>query len=258
MRLCVTRIVLLVGLAVAAGGTAARGEEFRLESWVYRGKEKAPVSESLTLFQRGVVYDFALPDLNEITIFDSDRAKFVMLDCERRVKTTLTTVELLEFVSNLKSDPKLAKQAALFDPKFKESFDAESKWLTLAGEPISYRAKLLDPKPTDSEVPQQYRRFADWYSRLNAAYKGNLHTLARVPLNRAIAERGSVPEEVELSIHGKVGRIDVRSRHLFNWTLSQTDLKRIDKANSGLADYQEISLSEFKQTPKVTTASKEK
>lgn len=244
--------VLVATMLASVVPLEAAAQDFRIESWVFRGKEKDPISESLTLCKGGVVYDFALPELNEITVFDPGHARFVLLDCTFRVKTILTTREVLDFVVNLKTSPNYAKQSFLFEPSYKESYDAETKWLTLAGKdnnPITYRAKLLDPAPTDPDIPKEYRRFADWYSRFNAVYKGNLHTLARIPLNQAIANRGTVPEEVELVINGRVGKAEVRSRHLFNWALSATDMKRIEKAGEGLSEFEEVSLEEFKKAP---------
>lgn len=239
-------------LLLAWQATPAPAVEFRMQSEVYRGKEKEPVSESLTLFKGGVVYDFSLPEATEITMFDPVHGRFVLLDCRRNVKTILSTAEVLAFLKNLHEQPEFAKQAYLFDPKFKESYDAKTHWLTLDGEsqPISYRAKLLNDKPADPEIATEYRKFADWYSRLNAV-KGNLHTLARIPLNRAIANHESVPEEVELTIDGRVGKAEVRSRHLFNWVLSANDVKRIAKVGECNADFDEVPFAEFKASTKV-------
>lgn len=247
--------ILVAAVLGSTCGLESHAQDFRMESWVYRGKEKEPVSESLTLFKGGMVYDFALPELNEITVFDPSHARFVLLDCKRQVKTVLTTVEILEWVEDLKLRQGSTKDY-LFEPKFEESYDAESRWIAMTGKddnPISYRAKLLDPRPADAAYVKEYRRFADWYSRLNAAYKGNLHTLARIPLNKAIAERGGVPEEVELTISGWGGKA-VRSRHLFNWKLSATDLKRIEKAGDGLSEYENVSLSKFRPNTKVAAS----
>ena len=63
-----------------------------------------------------------------------------------------------------------------------------------------------------------------------------------------------MPEEVELTINGRVGKAEVRSRHLFNWKLSATDLKRIEKAGEGLAEFDDISLSKFKPNTKVVAS----
>ena len=119
---------------------------------------------------------------------------------------------------------------------------------------ITYRAKLLVPE--DADAARAYRKFADGYARLNAAYKGNFHTLARLDLNRSLAEKGQVPQEVELTVTPKTllgKKLEIRSRHLYNWTLSEPDQKRIDKAGVGMADYIEIGLPEFKKSAKLAS-----
>ena len=55
---------------LTAGSTFA--EDFRIQTRVYRGDEETPVSQNLTLFRAGVVYDF-LSEPAETTIYDRPR-----------------------------------------------------------------------------------------------------------------------------------------------------------------------------------------
>ncbi len=41
----------------------------------------------------------------------------------------------------------------------------------------------------------------------------------------------------------------MRSQHLANWRLSQTDRKQIDRAGTYLADFAEVSFREYVQLP---------
>src|SRR5438046_252777 len=120
--------VLMLSLIVC-GMRAARAEEFRIESKVFTAKEEAPVSESLTLFDDGRVYDFlSLP--SEITLFDLSRGRIVLMDPDRKLRTELTTDELNTFIEQLRTraarqTDRLLKFAA--DPKFEESRES-SGW----------------------------------------------------------------------------------------------------------------------------------
>src|SRR5262245_62467253 len=55
-RITAFSFILILSLMLGTPATAAEG--FRIETKVFAGKEKAPVSETTTLFRNGVVYDF--------------------------------------------------------------------------------------------------------------------------------------------------------------------------------------------------------
>ena len=251
---------LFYGLLLAAASQSF-AQDFRMESAVYSGTEKEPFSESLTLFKAGVVYDFALPEFDEVTVYDAAHARFVLLDNTRRVKAIYDTADLLTFVEKLRSEPEFAKQRFLLNPEFKEEHSPETRWLTLTADQITYRAKTH--KLDEPDAARTYRKFADWFARFNAAYRGSVHSLARLELNRALAEKGFVPEEVELTVTPKsfagIGgkKLEIRSRHLYN-KLSETDQKRIEKAGAGMADYTQVSLAEFKKSAKLAAGGKRK
>ena len=46
------------------------GQEFRIETDVFVDEQKEPIVETLTIFSDGVVYDFLLTGVEEITLFD--------------------------------------------------------------------------------------------------------------------------------------------------------------------------------------------
>ena len=96
-------VVALVFAAVAIRAT--KGEEFRVESKVFAGKNETPVSESLTLFADGRVYDF-LSSPREITVFDFPRGRIVLIDAARKLRTELTTEQLNDFIDKLRSAPR--------------------------------------------------------------------------------------------------------------------------------------------------------
>lgn len=244
-------------LATQLPALPATGDEFRIETDVFLGTEKEPVAQSVTLFSGGLVYDFPLIGPQEVTVFDGSRGRFILLDVPRKTKTTLLTQELLEITAAIKVQAQELDGVFAFaaDPQFKQEVDASEGWLTLSSNLLSYRAKGV--KPQLPEAAATYREFADWYARLNATRPGNLPPFARLELNRALAERQEVPEEVELTVEPKnrwAGRkVVIRSRQIFNWRLSNTDRKRIDTAGSQMADFEAVSFQEYRQPQQLAT-----
>lgn len=238
--------------------TAAQPDDFRVETDIFLSGEKEPVAQSVTLFSGGLVYDFPLIGPQEITVFDGSRGRFVLLDVPRKTKTTLTTQELLQTTAAIKVQAQQLDGVFAFaaDPQFKREADGEEGWLTLSSSLLSYRVKGIKPKL--AVTADAYRDFADWYARLNATRPGNLPPFPRLELNRALAERQQVPEEVELTVEPKnrwAGRkLVVRSHHIFNWRLSNTDHKRIETAGTYMADFQAINFQDYRQP--LLTASK--
>jgi hypothetical protein len=227
-----------------------QAEDFRVETDVFLGGEREPVAQNVTLFSGGLVYDFPLIGPQEITVFDSGRGRFVLLDVPRKTKATLTTQELLQTTAAIKVQAQELDGVFAFaaDPQFQVEAGGQEGWLTLSSSLLSYRAKGIKPRLT--ATADTYREFADWYARLNATRPGNLPPFPRLELNRSLAERQQVPEEVELTVEPKnrwAGRkLVVRSHHIFNWRLSNTDRKRIETAGTYMADFQALSFQEYR------------
>ena len=237
-------VTLLAGSAVSA-----QMDEFRIDTDVFLGEEKEPFAQNITIFTAGLVYDFPMIGPEEITVFDPTRGRFVLLDTERRVKTTLSTQELLEFTAAMKvqADEAGGVFAAAAHPQFEQSVDNDGEWLTLQSKLLTYRAKGATPKIQDAAA--SYQQFANWYARLNATRPGSLPPFARIELNRALVEKGWIPEEVELTVNPPsrlVGRkLVVRSRHLPYWRLSNTDRKRIDTAGTHMVEFEAVSFKQY-------------
>jgi hypothetical protein len=233
----------------------AQADEFRVETDVYVGNQEKPIAENVTLFTNGLVYDFPLTGPEEITVFDPSRGRFVLLDCRRKVKTTLTTRDLVEFTSALKAHAAETDGVFAFaaNPRFRHEHDPKTEWLTLSGDSMTYRAKGITPN-SESAV-STYRSFADWYARLNATRPGSLPPFARLKLNEAIAKEGWIPKEVELTVTPKmrvVGRkLVMRSHHAAVWQLSATDRDRIDKAAGHMVSFQAVGFQDYRKESQV-------
>lgn len=251
-RLAWTLGILLVGFLTSA---AACGQEFRMETDVFVSNQKKPVAQNLTIFTSGLVYDFPLLGPNEIAILDPSRGRFVLLDVPRKIKTTLSTQEISDFTAAMKSQAQESDGVVGFaaNPQFEQTFDEQTNWLTLSSKLMTYRLKGSAPK--QPAALDSYRLFADWYARLNSTRPGNLPPFARLELNKAAAERGLIPEEVELTVapsYRLVGKkLVIHSRHMVNWLLSNTDRKRIEEAGSYLADFQAVSFQDYGKTERL-------
>src|SRR5687767_13323220 len=93
----------LLVATLAAYPTALTAQDFRIDTEIFVGlesekKEKEPAAETLTIFTNGMVYDFLLSDTREMTLFDPSRGRFTLLDESRRVKASLSTQEVLDYV----------------------------------------------------------------------------------------------------------------------------------------------------------------
>jgi hypothetical protein len=254
MKAAYLRIMLcgvLCGLAIPAAA-----QEFRMDTDVFLGTKKEPISETLTIFSGTMVYDFLLTAPREIVVFDAQRGTFTLLDETRKVKTTVTTEHVLAHAFALKEQAAQSPDslfAFASDPKFTEtvteSEDAAQATTTvrLEGKLLTYEAKGQRPK--FPEAATAYKQFATWYARLNAKRPGNLPPEARTELNRALADRGLVPLEITRTVAagpkfaGK--KSEVRSRHLINYALSGEDQKRLERAHDMLVNFPAVSWEEY-------------
>ncbi len=118
--------VAIGGMQFTAPAKADGPLEFRVDNEVFREKEKQPSYETLTIFVRGLAYDFQLSEPRQTTIFDAKRARITLLDAKRQLRCTLETDETVEFVSGMKTMKAKTKlfefaKNPVFDAKFLES-----------------------------------------------------------------------------------------------------------------------------------------
>ena len=250
-------------LAIALGsllGHQVAAQDFRVDSDVYMNGEKEPFSQHLTLFVGSLVYDFTLTDPDEsliapkeIVILDNKNGKIILLDVPRRRRAEITTAKLLELTARIRIE---AAKDATDDLLFLDStmvFEKDRQTVELQSQRITYRATGIEPKQPHAVI--RYQDFADWYCRLNAMRPGNIPPFGRLKLNRALAAKGLLPEQVERTVRygGAFGDKHLaRSQHLIHWQLSNTDRQRINKAKGHqLAVFTKISLREYLQFDRV-------
>ncbi|MEX2168167.1 MAG: hypothetical protein WD851_02565 [Pirellulales bacterium] len=245
------RLVLLafVGLTFAA---SAGAEEFRIETRVFAGDASEPASESVTLFQEDVVYDF-LTGSSQVAIFrrplGDAPGRFILLDREREIRTEITTDRIATVMGKLrdwasKQDDAYLKFAA--DPRFEETFNEATGELLLESPLQSYR---LTTSPIEKSSAQtQLQDFLNWYTQLNALIHGGPPPFPRLAVNAALARHAAVPLEVQLTTSGDTQNL--RSEHLIAWRISKQDRERIDQTVNEMSDYEQVSNAEFHKADK--------
>jgi hypothetical protein len=256
-------------LAGASWWSSAIGQDFRIDTEIFIGDEKQPAAEMLTIFSQGLVYDFLLSGQEEITMLDTVRGRFTLIDPVRKVKCGLSVQDVLQQTLSLEAHAAESKDALFmfaaapqFETKVEEATEngQPTVRLNLSARPMEY---AVTARPTDRpEAVTAFRYFADQFARLNALRPGNLPPGARLELNKALAERKLLPLEITRTIPPAtpLGRkLVVRSRHLVNWSLSGEDRKKIDRAGTCLAEFGSIGFEEYRAAaakPAVKTAGK--
>jgi hypothetical protein len=236
-----------VVLALILGGRAIAADGFRIETKVFSGKDKAPISETTTLFRDGVVYDF-IKKPQQTAVFrrptGNAPGRFILLSDSRSLRTEILTDQLTGTMTKMRDwaarqrDPFLQFAA---NPEFEETFDESEGKLILASHLETYTVTTSTTE--HNEALAEYKEFLDWYTRLNALQSaGKIQPEPRLRLNAALARHQVVPQTVQLQ---RAGEDPLRAEHTFTWRLSKEDEKRIDSVQAALSSYKEVENKEF-------------
>ncbi|MBA62587.1 MAG: hypothetical protein CMJ76_09505 [Planctomycetaceae bacterium] len=250
-----TRIIfpylLVVVAAIFAIPSFVLANDFRMETEVFIEGGSRPATKSLTLFNGNTVYDFLSGEQvqGEITVFDVSRGRFVLIDTDRKLKTTLTKDYLIKFLEQVKSQASEDVVSRFVSPKLAQKFNPSTKTVTVSSDHLTYQATGI-PARWDPAI-QKYRHFADWIARLNSTRIGNLPPYSRFELNRVMAEQKLMPKTIQRTVMlDRVGlrKQVVRSEHNIHWQLTNSDRKRISSTGNLMAACKEVSVNEFWQT----------
>lgn len=248
-----TRLSLIMSIATIAatcGWSTATAEEFRVENKVYVDREEEPRATSTTIFVDGVVYDY-LNQPNEITIFDSTRGRFVLLDVTRHVRMELTAEQVSAMSERIKvwaekqADPYLNFLAR---PQFDEQWDETTGDLSLASKWITYQLKTAEVE--NPAIARQYREFSDWYCQLNTAMNpGSRPPFSRLLVNESLARHERFPTEVQLTVRSQGGvfakKTVIRSEHQLISRLVESDRARVSQTHQYIAMFPQVGLGEY-------------
>ncbi len=237
-----------INLLVAAA-SAAKAEDFRVDSKVFVGKETTPHSSNVTLFQGPHVYDF-LDKPQQITFYDLERGRIVLVEPQRQIKTEVSSRMLDAFTNTLRHST--ASKDPLLEFALHPSFDVrdekEPAERVFTSKLITYRVRTIEAEIPD--MPSRYREFSDLSARLNALVnRGSLPPFSRLRVNESLAESKLLPATVQFT--ASPGRIigghtvALRSQHDFRPRLLDSDLRRIDDAGAVLSDSAHVSLGKF-------------
>lgn len=240
-------ILSISGSAIAwAVMSVALGQqpEFRIDTDILFGNEKAPSKQSLTLFAEGVFYDFSKDDPNAITMIDPQRNRIILLDGKRNIQTTIDMAELSKYVESAKQQAGTPDLQLLLKAADEVVFDEDTKTCTVGIKQIKYVATTQIPP--DSLIAKQYADFANWSARLNAVYPPNRAPYVRMRLNDELASRGLVPDEISIQTALASGKsANARCRLLALWRLSTDDKASIKSVGEKLAKYSKLDSSKF-------------
>jgi hypothetical protein len=239
----------LLLLAACLPGKSSRAEDFRIESRVFSGKDTKPVSQNTTLFRAGIVYDY-LSD-KSVAVFDKPRARFLLLDPARRVKTEVKTEDLqrsCDYLQELAGKESNAFVRFVARPAFETKIDDKTGELVMSSPHMTYRISTI--KAESDAAAQQYRDFSDWYVRLNAM---TIHDppFPRLAVNEELCRRGLLATQVQKTVPQQTplgGRsVSLRSEHHIACKLLQSDLDKLSETESQLGTFKPVSLEEYKQ-----------
>jgi len=256
-RFGLTRVLLAAALLVCGLSTPVSGQDFRVDTEVFLGEEKEPFTDTLTLFADGLVYDF-LPasQPREITIFDPRMQHFTLLDPTRKLKTIITVQEVMESCISLNLHAKESKDpffAFAVEPKFsvteeeaKQGGQAATR-LMLKSDWMVYTS--VGTKPEMATAATAYRNFADAHNRLNALRPGGMLPAPRAALNEELGNRGLLPANVTRLILPQnrfQKKLEVRSKHLYNWSLSRPDREKIDEVGGFRVNFESVPFDKYR------------
>ena len=238
----------VVAAVLASGGLALAGD-FRVHNKVFIDDQPEPVSETVTLFFGGRVYDL-LHDDSEVVVFDPPNKRFVLLQPARQIRAEIS-LEQIEALHERLAE-KLREQgdklsAFVLDPRFEQSKGEEEGVTTFRGQWMTYDVRTTPLK--DAEQAAASAEFAVWSTRLNAIKNPSL--LARRPINEWLAAENRFAERVHLVRYqrnlfgGMTQEAEFKSQHTLTPQLSRGDRERIDQVDRWLVDFRQTTLGEY-------------
>ena len=244
---------LIVGLLFVCLTAGVRGEDFRVDTEVFRGSNKEPIAEILTIFSGGNVYDFQQAAPHEITISEPRRGVVTLLNVQHKKKAVVDMPELINAAINMQAAAAQAKNNPVFvaaaQPVFNitssENTENNSKHTKLVFANKTLQYTVTGQLARHPGAANDYRHFSDLSARLGSLRSGGLPAGARLEVNAEIAKNGLLPTRVERVIHESLRKSEVRTEHLVVWTLAAEDRRRIDMAGNYLVEFTLIDFNEF-------------
>jgi hypothetical protein len=251
-------------LTVLATSTAS-AQDFRIENFIFMEPQKEPLIRTLTLFSGDLVYDFSFADgegktIEQATLYDFTRDRFIVLDYGRKMKLEVTEETLVQILSELSGKVEGSNNSVLKEmanPHF--DVNAVKDVITFTGKSLKYEVRTIAPQ--GKTAASDYQRFADASARLTTALQNGAPPMARIKVNEQLANDKRLPEEVTLTrSEGPIweNAKKLRSKHHFNWAHTKTDINRIEVLNKKMAEFKSVKWSEFRAVAAAAKADEKK
>ena len=235
--------VLFAILISSSISFVATGEEVNTNAFVVYSEVSSDQqsSSSQSIFVGTKVYSGALNREHSLkTLFDLDQRTVRIVDCERKIQTSVTFREISEFQSHARARATKIGGVIAFmaNPNFSYRPDPTSKTIRLESKDMTYSA-TVDPGAAD--VVDRYMEFADWRKQLDTyLHKGHPAT-ARMQLNRKLRENSFLARRVAL----EVGKAKAASQHQYKYSLDKAQQDFIAETENQLKIFPQTSFSEF-------------
>ena len=270
------KFFVINALAIIAFGSGLFGlvnssvaQEFRINSSLYSGEESLAVSQNVTLFSGGLVYDFqmssdAQPRPLEIVIFDSRNKSLILLDTEKKIRMELLDLRVTKILEGVRRETiQDSRSSFLVEEVFDEDTDWSTNWVTLTSPSITYRVN--GERPKNPAIIPLYMNFLNHFTRLKATNPNQIPPFPRMKLNQVIQLKGWIPTEVQMSVkQNSLFRkpFSAKSKHVLIEGLSSKDKELIATAKSHWLQFKSVEFNEYRglpepklRIPKVRTAS---
>lgn len=256
MPSCLIRCVLVgaacTALSAEAGAVMPEIEGFRIDNFVYSGKDKQPSVRTTTIFLNGVVYDF-MEQPHEAIVLEPELERFTLLSMTRRIRVELPVSEVVELSQGVRQRAAMHENPFvrfLANPEFEERFDLSTGALTLDSPWITYQVEILSPD--DPAITKSYREFADLYCQVNTMLNpARALPFARMQLNAVLAEHEAIPAAIHLTLRPKRSfpptRISLRSEHELVRSVGQPDLDRVAQTREFMSIFKLVGFEEYRR-----------
>ena len=227
--------------------------EFRIDSEMYTGGSKLPVSKNKTVFADGLIFDFPVPmngdNSDEILIYDSHRKAINLLDMKRQIQLSLLDVQVEKLIAGMRDQMQQDDRSKLLlEQTFNERVDLNAKAVTLTGsQNMTYR--FFGKPPANAKVLPAYFEFLDIFTRVQASDPKKFPPFARIRLNQSIRNIGWMPDKVEVEIAPSGffrTAFSAHSTHKLSMELTDRDRAEIALAKKNWAAFPVVSLTEYR------------
>lgn len=246
----------LAQLVSQAASDVTRPPEFRIATQLFVGDSEQPQAHNLTLFSKGVVYDFQHgPNKNEpakeVVIFNSRTKKVILLNLETEKKLEIYDVSLMKLVDEMRlAAEKQPQTRFLVQDQYKETIDTETKSVSLKSDIISYRFE--GKTPANETIMPVYFEFLDTFTRLQASDPQKLSPLPRIRLNQSIRRVGWIPTRVDIDVKQNAmfrQPFIAHTEHRLTAGLTAIDQEKIIQAKRQWTQFKSVSLAEYRGFP---------